>query len=179
MQRAKKQGLQDYALTYVLFGAGLSAEEVVKLERSHYINDTHQQLLQIMDTTIRQVPINQWIMGKRYGSYTRNPLTQWLKSRKDNQVALFLNEAGQPLSELDLHQWWQILVNGLFTPEGYPPNIEQAQQTWCVDMLMRGIDLNDLGILTGWDTTRLQPYAQRAKAKLTLEQATRLDQKNK
>lgn len=177
LQRAKKQGVQDYALMYVLFGSGLRAEELVKLERSHYINDTHQQLLQVIDTHVRQVPINQWIMGKRYGSYTRNPLTQWLKSRKDNQGALFLNEAGQPLSELDLQQWWQQLVDGLFTPEGHPPAIEQAQQTWCVDMLMRGIDLDDLGILTGWDTTRLQPYAQRAKAKLTLEQATRLDSK--
>lgn len=100
LQRAKKQGLQDYALMYVLFGAGLSPTEVVRLERSHYINDTHQQLLQITQENIRQVPLNQWIMGKRYGSYLRNPITQWLKSRKDHQSALFLNENGNQLSEI-------------------------------------------------------------------------------
>lgn len=177
LQRAKKLGLQDYALMYVLFGAGLSATEVVRLERSHYIKDTHQQLLQITQERIRQVPLNQWIMGKRYGSYQRNPLTQWLKNRKDHQSALFLNELGNPLSEIELHQKWQALTADLLTPEGHPPNIEQAQQTWCVDMLIRGIDLQNLSILTGWDTAKLQPYVHRAKEKAALEQASRLDQK--
>lgn len=177
LQRAKKQGLQDYALMYVLFGAGLSPTEVVRLERSHYINDTHQQLLQITQENIRQVPLNQWIMGKRYGSYLRNPITQWLKSRKDHQSALFLNENGNQLSEIQLRQKWQALTADLLTPEGHPPNIEQAQQTWCVDMLTRGIDLQNLSILTGWDTTKLQRYVHRAKEKAALEQATHLDQK--
>jgi AcrR family transcriptional regulator len=177
LQRAKKQGLQDYALIYVLFGAGLSATEVVRLERSHYINDIHQQLLQITQENIRQVPLNQWIIGKRYGSYQRNPLTQWLRSRKDQQSALFLDENGNPLSEIQLKQKWQALTADLLTPEGQPPKIEQTQQSWCVDMLIRGIDLQNLSILTGWDTTKLQPYVQRAKEKAALEQATRLDQK--
>ncbi|MFB2837644.1 TetR family transcriptional regulator [Floridanema evergladense] len=177
LQRAKKVGWQDYALMYVLFGAGLSAAEVVRLERSHYIKDTHQQLLQITQEKIRQVPLNQWIMGKRYGSYQRNPLTQWLKNRKDNQSALFLNENGNPLSENQLRQKWQALTADLLTPEGQPPHIEQSQQTWCVDMLIRGIDLPNLSILTGWDTSKLQPYVHRAKEKAALEQASRLDQK--
>lgn len=177
LQRGKKQGLQDYALMYVLFGAGLSGTEVVRLERSHYIKDTQQQLLQITQQKIRQVPLNQWIMGKRYGSYQRNPLTQWLKSRKDHQSALFLNENGNPLSEQELRQKWQALTADLLTPEGQPPNIEQAQQTWCVDMLIRGIDLQNLSILTGRDTSKLQRYVHRAKEKAALEQATRLDQK--
>ncbi|MFB2896862.1 TetR family transcriptional regulator [Aerosakkonemataceae cyanobacterium BLCC-F50] len=177
LQRAKKVGLQDYALMYVLFGAGLSAAEVVRLERSHYIKDTHQQLLQITQEHIRQVPLNQWIMGKRYGSYQRNPLTQWLKSRKDRQSALFLNENGNPLSEIELQKKWLALTADLLTPDGQIPNIEQAQQTWCVDMLLRGIDLQNLSILTGWDTTKLQRYVHRAKEKAALEQATRLDQK--
>jgi len=177
LQRAKKVGWQDYALMYVVFGAGLSAIEVVRLERSHYIKDTHQQLLQITQENIRQVPLNQWIMGKRYGSYQRNPLTQWLKGRKDHQSALFLNEKGNPLSEIELRQKWQALTADLLTPEGHPPNIEQTQQTWCVDMLTRGIDLQNLSILTGWDTTKLQPYVYRAKEKAALEQASRLDQK--
>lgn len=177
LQRAKKQGLPDYALMYVLFGAGLSATEVVRLERSHYIQDTHQQLLQITQQRIRQVPLNQWIMGKRYGSYQRNPLTQWLKSRKDHQSALFLNENGNPLSEIELHQKWQALTVDLLTPEGQPPRIEQAQQTWCIDMLTRGIELHNLSILTGWDLTKLQLYVQRAKEKAALEQATSIDKK--
>lgn len=177
LQRAKKQGLPDYALMYVLFGAGLSATEVVRLERSHYIQDTHQQLLQITQERTRQVPLNQWIMAKRYGSYQRNPLTQWLKSRKDHQSALFLNENGNPLSEIELLQKWQALTADLLTPEGQPPRIEQAQQTWCIDMLTRGIELHNLSILTGWDITKLQRYVQRAKEKAALEQATSIDKK--
>ncbi|MFB2877002.1 TetR family transcriptional regulator [Floridanema aerugineum] len=177
LQRAKKLGLQDYALMYVLFGAGLSAAEVVRLERSHYVKDTHQQLLQITQEHIRQVPLNQWIMGKRYGSYQRNPLTQWLKSRKDRQSALFLNENGDPLSETDLQKKWLALTADLLTPEGQPPTIEQAQQTWCVDMLIRGIDLQNLSILTACDTAKLQRYVHRAKEKAALEQANSLDQK--
>ena len=56
--------------------------------------------MQIATTTgFRQVPVNQWIMGTRYGSYTNNPLTKWLKSRKDNQPAMFIHESGSPMSE--------------------------------------------------------------------------------
>lgn len=58
---------------YVLFGAGLSPAEIVNLERSHQISDANQHLLQITQGSTRQVPVNQWIMGKRYGSYSRNP----------------------------------------------------------------------------------------------------------
>ena len=175
--QAKKQGLQDYALAYVLFGAGLRPQEVVALERSHQIIDEHQHLLQVTQGAIRQVPVNQWIMGKRYGSYTRNPLNQWLKSRKDDQLAMFVNDTGQPLSEEELGASWQTFTSGLLTPEGQPLFVEQAQQTWCVEMLMKGIDLEDLSILSGWDTTQLQPYARRAREKVALERALRLDQK--
>lgn len=174
LQRAKKSGLRDYALIYVLFGAGLSPAEVVKLERSHQISDTSQHILQITQTPFRQVPVNQWILGKRYGSYTRNPLTQWLKSRKDELAALFLNDVGLPISEREIRDRWQVLAEGLLSPEGLPV-IEQAQQTWCVEMLMKGMNLEDLSILTGWNLTKLQSYAQRAKEKLALEQAIRLD----
>lgn len=178
LQRAKKGGLQDYALMYVLFGAGLSVVEIVNLERSHQIIDAHQHLLQITQGNVRQVPVNQWIMDKHYGSYTRNPLTQWLKSRKDERSALFLNEAGVPISESEIHLRWQESTEELLTPEGQPPAIEQAQQTWCVEMLMKGMELEDLSILTGWNSIKLQPYARRAREKLALEQAIRLDQKS-
>jgi AcrR family transcriptional regulator len=177
LQRARKAGIQEYALIYTLFGAGLSPREITRLERSHYIHDAHQQLLQITGDTVRQVPVNQWIMGKRYGSYLRNPLTQCLKERRDNETALFLNALGKPLTELELRQMWQILTEGLLTLEGLPPAIEQAQQTWCVEMLMRGITPEDLGILTGWSATKLRPYITRAREKIALNQALRLDQK--
>ncbi|MBD2776465.1 TetR family transcriptional regulator [Iningainema tapete] len=178
LQRAKKSGLRDYALMYILFGAGLSSKEIVNLERSHQIINTNQHLLQITTDDIRQVPINQWIMGKRYGSYTRNPLTQWLKSRKDDQSALFLNGNGMPISEVEIQECWLLLTKGLLTPEGLQPVIEQAQQTWCVEMLMKGMNLEDMSIITGWNLTKLQPYARRAREKSALEQAIRLDQKS-
>jgi len=177
LQQAKKQGLRDYALAYVLFGAGLFPQEVIALERSHQIIDAHQHLLQVTQGAVRQVPVNQWIMGKRYGSYTRNPLTQSLKSRKDDHSALFLSDAGQPMSEGELRAAWQKFTSGLLTPEGQPLFVEQARQTWCVEMLIKGIDLEDLSILSGWDTTQLQPYARRAREKAALERAVRLDQK--
>jgi AcrR family transcriptional regulator len=177
LQRAKKLSLQDHAMVYVLFAAGLSPAEVTRLERSHYINDPHQQILQITQGFVRQVPVNQWIMSKRYGSYTRNPLTQWLKSRKDSQTAMFLSNQGTPLSEVELRHQWHSLTEGLVTPDGQLPTLEQTQQTWCVDMLMRGITLEEMQILTGWSQDKLQPYAGRAKQKATLEQAVRLDHK--
>lgn len=177
LHHAKKLGLQEYALTYVLFGAGLSPAEVSHLERSHYLSEPQQQSLQIITGAVRQVPVNQWIMGKRYGSYTRNPLTQWLKSRKDDQPAMFLTQTGQPRSESEIRQWWQEMTADFLTPEGLPPAIEQTQQTWCVELLMRGMSLADLRLLIGWDLARLQPYADRAREKAALEQAIRLDQK--
>lgn len=177
LQKAKKIGLQDYALGYALFGAGLSPGEIVQLERSHHFSNPQHQFLQVALARPRRVPINQWIMGKRYGSYTRNPLTQWLKSRKDAQSALFLNRVGDPLSEVELRQYWQEWIQDLSTPEGHSPTIEQAQQTWCVDMLMRGVSLENLSILTGWNAVRLQPYVDRAREKTALQQAMLLDQK--
>jgi hypothetical protein len=52
-------------------------------------------------------------------------------------------------------------------------SIEQAQQTWCVEMLLRGISLTDMQILTGMSIEQLAPYGQRAKA--VLEQGLSLD----
>jgi AcrR family transcriptional regulator len=174
LQQAKKAGHQDYALAYVLFAAGLNAQEVVRLERSQVISDVHQHVLQI---EARQVPVNQWVLGKRYGSYVANPLTRWLKIRKDNQTALFLNAEGQPLSVPALVEHWQNWIADSVTPSGQPPSVEQAQQTWCIDMLLRGMSLENLSILTGLDVILLQPYAQRAKERTAIAQATRLDQK--
>ncbi|NDJ18815.1 TetR/AcrR family transcriptional regulator [Myxacorys almedinensis] len=178
LQRAKKESLQDYALMYVLFGSGLSSTEAVALERSHYFSDRTQQFLQVAIDTPRQVPLNQWIMGKRYGSYLKNPLIQWLKSRKDAYPALFLNGDSHPLTEVDLQQQWQRLTSGFTTPEGQRLTIEQAQQTWCVDLFLRGMTIEQMQILTGWKASQLEPYAQRSREKAALEHAIRLDQKS-
>jgi AcrR family transcriptional regulator len=178
LRQARKLGVQDYALAYVLFGAGLSPQEIVNLERSHQIYDANGHFLQITTPGLaRQVPVNQWILGKRYGSYTNNPLIKWLKSRKDTQCAMFLDKTSQPISESALQMYWETWSEGLLTPQGKPPAVAQAQHTWRVEMLMRGISLENLSILTGCDRTQLQPYARRSQEKAALEQATRLDNK--
>ncbi|MGL5080037.1 MAG: TetR family transcriptional regulator [Microcoleaceae cyanobacterium] len=177
LQQAKKQGSQNYAIAYVLFGAGLLPVELVALERSHHISNPRQHLLQIQTGKPRQVSVNQWIMGKRYGSYTSNPLSQWLKSRKDEQVALFINDSGQSLTEAELELIWQHLTPQSYPSGHQPPALGQARQTWCVEMLIKGIDLKDLSILSGWSIPQLQPYQRRAREKAALDRAIRLDQK--
>ncbi|MBW4550148.1 MAG: TetR family transcriptional regulator [Aphanocapsa sp. GSE-SYN-MK-11-07L] len=177
IQKARQVGAQDYALVYVLFGAGLSPAEIAGLERSHSISDNQQHLLQVSQGARRQVPLNQWILGQRYGSYTKNPLTQWLKMGKDQPVAMFINEAGRPMSEVEIRLRWQEITTELIAPTGAAPTIEQAQQTWCVEMLMRGVSPENLSLLSGWTLDQLQPYMQRSQEKLALEQAIRLDQR--
>ncbi len=174
-QRAKKLGRQEYALVYVLFGAGLSVSEIVSLERSNFFSEPDRHVLQINSNAIRQVPLNQWIMGKHYGSSNSNPLTQWLKSRKDEQRTVFINEEGKQISESDLQALWQALTEDLLTLQGKPPALEQARQTWCVEMLLKGIELENISILSGIEIEDLQIFARRAKEKSALEQAFRLD----
>jgi len=177
LQRAKKLGGREYALMYVLFAAGLTPAEVVILDRVHHSCARHQHLLHIPTGAIRQVPVNQWIMGRRYGSYTNNPLTQWLKSRKDQEAALLLNEQGQRISESDIRQCCQACTQGLVAPTDEPPTLEQARQTWCVEMLVKGVKPKALSLLSGLNLAELEPYIQRANQKLALEQAKHVDQK--
>jgi AcrR family transcriptional regulator len=174
-QRAQKQGVREWALVYLLFGAGVSPLEVVRLERFHYIRDRDGQFLQISQGATRQVPLNQWIMGKRYGTYQKNPLTQWLKSRKDTQTTLFVGTDEQPLRIEELHHIWQSLTDDLITLAGQPPTLDQPQQTWRVEMLMRGLSLDDMLVLTGLSIEQLTPYAQRAKQKAVIEHGIALD----
>jgi AcrR family transcriptional regulator len=175
LQQAKKQGVQTYALIYVLFGAGLSVGEVVRLNRSHHFSTSDRQLLQITQGLVRQVPVNQWIMGKKYGSYLKNPLTQWLRSRKDSNVALFLGADGNALTAADLRQQWQQLTSEMITPTGDPLEVEQAQSTWCVEMLMRGLNIEAMQMLTGWEASQLAPYVRRAQEQTSLLAAFALD----
>ena len=174
LQQAKKAGIQDHAIAYTMFAAGLSLAETVSLRRSHLIATTELSVLQVRD---RQVPLNQWVVGQRYGSRSRNPLTQWLRTRKDDQSAMFLGETGQPLLPIELRLRWQTWTEELVTPTGEPPTIEQAPQTWCVDLLTKGVSLEDLSILSGKSLAQLRPYLRRVREKVALEQALRLDQK--
>ncbi len=175
LQQAKKHSLQTYAIVYVLFGAGLSASEIVCLNRSNHLSTSDRQLFQITQGSARQVPINQWIMGKRYGSYLKNPLTQWLKSRKDDRAALFLGTDGNPLTEAGLHQEWQELVREIITTTGEAPIVRQTQSTWCVEMLMRGLTIEAMQTLTGWAANHIEPHVLRAKEQTVLNQAFNLD----
>lgn len=177
LQRAKKLGRQHYALAYIAFGAGLSVPEILHLERSHSISETQQHLLQINWGAVRQVPLNQWILGKRYGSGGNNPLTQWLRNRKDDRPNIFIDRREQPLSEAELQNIWQAIAENLLTPQGRSPTIEQARQTWCVEMLMKGMELENLSLLSGMSVEQLQPFAQRAREKAAIEAAQRLDRK--
>lgn len=178
LERAKKHSLQTYALVYVMFGAGLSASEIVSLTRSNHLSSSDRQLLQITHGLPRQVPVNQWIVGKRYGSYLKNPLTQWLRSRKDANLALFLSADGTGLTEVDLRTQWQALVSEIITPTGETPTIEQTQATWCVEMLMRGLSIKAMQLLTGWAASQLEPYVHRANEQTILAQAFNLDKAN-
>jgi AcrR family transcriptional regulator len=175
LQQAKKQDLQTYAIVYVLFGAGLSTGEIVRLQISHHLSSSDRQLLQITTGSIRQVPVNQWIMGKRYGSYLKNPLTQWLRSRKDNNPAIFIGTDGAGLTAVELQQQWQQLTSEFITPTGAPPEIERTQSTWCVEMLMRGLSIEAMQLLTGLSASQLEYYVRLAQEQTALLQAFGLD----
>jgi AcrR family transcriptional regulator len=175
LQRAQKKGGREAAVVYLLFGAGVSPAEIVGLERVHYLSDKDAQFLQITQGAVRQVPINQWILGKRYGSYQKNPLTQYLKGRKDAQSALLLGNNQEPITVADMQEIWQSVTIDLVGLDGCSLVIEQAQQTWVVEMLMRGISLADMQILTGMSIEQLSIYGQRAKEKTVLEQGLALD----
>jgi site-specific recombinase XerD len=180
LRQASKSHLQDYALAYSFFGAGLTATEVLGLQRHQHISSPQQHtLIVVSGGRQRQVPLNQWIAGHRYGSYTQNPLIKWLRSRKDTCPAMFVNEEGQPLDLTELQQRWQGWTAGLANPLGntQPLQLQQTRQTWCIEMLMRGMSLENLSLLTGLAPAQLQPYAQRAREKAALEQATQLDRK--
>jgi len=181
-QKAKKHSTQAYALVYVLFGAGLRLDEALGLLRSQSFSNKTQHLLTITaeapgSPASRQVPLNRWIMGNRYGTYTKNPLTQWLKSRQDDCPKIFVSDTGEPLTLAALTQLWETIAADILTATGTPPTPFQARQTWCIELLMKGISLENLSILSGLSLTALEQYANRAKAKTALEQALSIDQK--
>lgn len=174
LAQAKAAGVQDYALAYLLFGAGVEPAEIIGVTRAHHLSAKTQHTLHVGD---RQVPINQWIWGKRYGSYTSNPLTKWLKSRKDQSSWLLIEESASPIAlDVDaIEQKWTAWTQDL--PLYPTTHADQAKQTWCVEMLTRGMSVDNLSILSGVTPEQLAPYLQRAREKAALEQARLLDQK--
>jgi AcrR family transcriptional regulator len=182
-RQAKTDGPQALALIYVLFGSGLSAAEVVQLRRRDYQGDRNQHVLQLPQDPSRLVPLNQWILGKRYGAPNKNPLSQWLRSRKDDHPALFLAD-DRPWTMADLEACWQRCTLGSdlkrlkLLPSDALIGLDQARQTWCIEMLMRGMTSENLTLLTGMTQAELAPYFQRARVKRAMEQAIALDRKS-
>lgn len=176
-QKAKKLGAQEYALAYVLFGAGLRLGEVAGLMRSHSLSGKTQHLLSVVGDLPRQVPLNRWIMGARYGTYLKNPLTQWLRVRQGDQPAVFVDSAGEPLGIAGIGELWKAIVSDAEAANGASIEIFHARQTWCIELLMKGMSLENLSILSGLSLQDLAIYARRAREKAALEQALAIDQK--
>lgn len=174
MQAARKASNQTHALIYVLLGAGVAAAEVPLLMRASALYDNSQHIL-LVGPQQRQVPLNQWIMGKRYGTYTKNPLTRWLKSRSDTSPAMFLGPDDQPVTPLRVRQLWAEVTADI-PPPGNTFGVEQARATWCVEMLLRGLTRQELSLLSGLSVEQLDPLVQKAQARSALAQALRLDQ---
>ncbi|MGB3293014.1 MAG: helix-turn-helix domain-containing protein [Phormidesmis sp.] len=177
-QKARKLGPQEYALVYVLFGAGLRVEEAANLQRSHSLSSKDQHLLTVTGLSARQVPLNRWIMGHRYGTYAKNPLTQWLRTSPDEQSHVF-TQGSEPLGTAGIVERWDTVAADIPTMTAAPTTPFQARQTWCIELLMKGMSLENLSILSGLSLESLAAYARRAKEKAALEEALAIDQKNK
>jgi AcrR family transcriptional regulator len=175
MQIARKADHQTYALVYVLFGAGVAATEVPLLTRTSAIYDSSQHIL-LVGPHHRQVPLNQWIMGRRYGTYTKNPLTRWLKARNDDSSAMFLGTDDQPMTPYRVRQVWAEVTQGLSSPTGDALGVEQARATWCIEMLLKGLNRQALSLLSGLSVDQIEPLVQKAQARSALALALRLDQ---
>ncbi|WP_017298603.1 TetR/AcrR family transcriptional regulator [Nodosilinea nodulosa] len=174
MQAARKAGNQTFALVYVLWGAGVAAAEVPLLTRASALYDSDQHIL-LVGPNHRQVPLNQWIMGRRYGTYTKNPLTRWLKGRSDDSPAMFLGPDDQPITPLRVRQLWAEVTADIVSPTGVPLSLEQTRATWCVEMLLKGLNRHELSLLSGLSVEQLDPLVQKAQARSALAQALRLD----
>jgi AcrR family transcriptional regulator len=162
--QAKRQGLRDYAIAYILFGAGLSPEELVSLNQTDYLANK-AGILKIQE---RLVPLNQKIWEHRYGSPINNPLTNYLKNRKDKHPRMFLSDSLQPLSTSELEHLWQGWQTSQIA-------IEQTQHTWRIEMLMRGIDQESFQIISGLTLREIAFYELKVKEYLALNRAIALD----
>lgn len=174
LKRAKKLGMQEFAIAYLMVAAGLDPEEIVTLRRSDV--EINRQAISVRFSN-RQVPLSLVLGDRRYGSPQSNPLSQWLKSRKDTYPTLFFNGAGHPISVPVVEQLWLTIAADPGAAPDATPVPEQAQDTWRVEMLMRGVTLENLSLLTGLTVADLQPYVRRAREKAAMEQAIQVDHK--
>jgi integrase len=212
--QAKKCGAEEYAIAYLLFGAGLTAIEITRLRLKDYQIQANHGILWISTVASdpleqareqareqgrvqareqgRSVPINQKILGHRYGSATNNPLMAYLKGRKkdskknDSETDLkvlkpqdsdrmFVSDDHQPLSVAEIEQLWQKWTQPYRNFNYSAIAIEQARHTWCLEMLARGIDVDSFCIISGLKPKELQAYQIRLKEKLAIDQAIALD----
>ena len=190
LQQAKKCGVKDYAIAYLLFGAGITALDITRLCLTDYQHHANHGILRTKDASgnERSVPINQKILGHRYGSATNNPLSAYLKTRKNdlkndlkdiknsNDIEfLFLSSDRQLLSLEEIEQMWERWTQPYRNLDGSPLTIDQARHTWCIEMLSRGIDVDSFSLISGIKPKELQAYQIRLNQKLAIDKAIALD----
>jgi AcrR family transcriptional regulator len=170
--QAKRQGAREFAIAYVMFGAGLKPEELENLRQDDYVMDAKAMVLRIVTPAgQRFVPINQKILGHRYGSASNNPLTNYLKNRKDSDKAMFLDSAQQPITTADIYQLWAIWMQ----EHSNTFSLHQARTTWAIEMLLRGMDMENFRIISGFKLSEIQLCQRRLKEKAAIDQAIALD----
>ncbi|MBD2188267.1 TetR family transcriptional regulator [Pseudanabaena sp. FACHB-723] len=195
--QAKKCSAQDFAIAYLLFGAGMTAIDITRLRIQDYQIQANHGVLRISDLhgQTRPVPLNQKILGHRYGSATNNPLSAHLKSRKsslkqelkggnnhqsnhqnmEESDLIFLGCDRKSLSLEAIEQLWERWTQPYRNLDGSPLTIDQARHTWCIEMLARGIDADSFCIISGIKPKELQVYQQRLNEKLAIDKAIALD----
>jgi AcrR family transcriptional regulator len=187
--QAKKCGAKDFAIAYLLFGAGLTALDITRLRLKDYQQQDNHGILRTRDAlgNERSVPLNQKILGHRYGSATNNPLTAYLKTRKndlknlkdlktlDDTESLFVSSDRKSLSFAEIAQLWERWTHPYQNLGGEYLTIDQARHTWCIEMLGRGIDADSFCIISGIKAQELPAYQTRLNQKLAIDKAIALD----
>lgn len=184
--QAKKYGAKDYAIAYLLFGAGLTAIDITQLRLKDYQIQANHGILCTKDAAnqVRSVPLNQKILDHRYGSATNNPLSAYLKVRKQDLKdlpnnapieAMFISGDRKPLSLEEIEQMWERWTQRYCNLDGSPLAIAQARHTWGIEMLARGIDADSFCIISGIKIKELQAYQTRLNQKLAIDKAIALD----
>ncbi|PZU91807.1 MAG: TetR family transcriptional regulator [Pseudanabaena sp.] len=185
--QAKKCGARDYAIAYLLFGAGIKVNDLIHLRMQDYQIQSNHGILRIRnnyDDISRTVPINHNILGHRYGSASSNPLSAYLKVRKnelkdtspnDSVDLIFFNSDRQALTSAVVEQMWMQWTQTYQNLDGSPLEIEQARHTWCIEMLGRNLDIDSFCIISGINPRDLRDYQTRLGEKLALNRAIALD----
>lgn len=193
--QAKKFSVRDYAIAYLLFASGLTARDITKLRLSDYQNQGNHGILCVTGShgNKRSVPLNQKILGHRYGSASNNPLSAYLKMRHknigtnniannanniaNNQTTdlMFGGDDRKPLALEEIEQLWERWTMPYRNPDGTPLKIDQARHTWCLEMLSRGMDLDSFGIISGVLPQELAIYQARLNEKIAINRAIALD----